>query len=115
MRDIAARRRLAHADVNHIRVGLADAYAADRTCAEESIRNGQPIHTAVNTLPQTSTRRAQVIDKRLRRNARHSRHAPASVRADAAPLQRLEKALVITLRLLLRAKRPPRDEGNKAE
>ena len=88
MRDIAAYRRLAHAHVNDIRIGVGDGDRTDRTCAKDRVvAHRLPVHAAVRCFPNAAARRAVVIDKRLRGNAGDSRGTTAAIRSDAAILK----------------------------
>src|SRR5579884_1467543 len=51
VRDVAADGRLAHADVDHVRVGRGDGDGADRRALEEAVGDVLPVDAAVGGLP----------------------------------------------------------------
>src|SRR5260221_8211889 len=60
VRDIAANRCLAHANIDHIGIRFGDSDSANRSSFEESIRDVLPVLTTVGGLPDTSTSGAEV-------------------------------------------------------
>ena len=87
-RQVAAQARLAHADVDDVRIRLRDGDRADRSGPEEAVRDVAPGHAGVVGLPDAAAGRAHVVDERLAGDAGDRRHAAAAIRADAAPAQR---------------------------
>jgi hypothetical protein len=88
-RQIAAQARLAHADVDDVRVRLGDRHGADRSALDEGVRNVAPRHAGIVGLPHTAAGGAHVVHQRLAGDAGHGGDAAAAVRPDAAPTQRI--------------------------
>ena len=103
MRDVAANRRFAHPDVDHVGVRKRNVDRPDRAGLDEFVRDRLPIHTGIRRLPNAAARRAKVINVRLRRHARHRRHPPAAKRPDLPVLQQPQWILIRRRRSLTEA------------
>src|SRR6185503_17813482 len=91
VRHVAANRRLAHTDIDHVRIRIGNGDRADRAGAEHGvITDGFPVDAAVRRFPHTATGRAVVVNEWLRSYAGHCRRAPTAIWTNAAILQRLE-------------------------
>ena len=92
-RNVAANAGLARAHVNDVRIGGRDRNRSDRgnRLLVEKRRPGEP---AVRRLPHAAGHRAEIIDIRLTRDARHSQHAPAAERPHQPPLHPLQRLVL---------------------
>ena len=91
VRHVAADARLAGARVDHARLRGRDGERADRGGLEEAVGDVLPVGPAVRRLPDTARACPEVERHGLGRMAGHRDHAPAAMRADTAPLERVER------------------------
>src|SRR5712691_3572943 len=71
VRDVAADWRFAHADIDRVRIRIRQTNRADRTRAENrSVADRLPIDAAVDRLPNTAARAAEIKNHWLGRDAR---------------------------------------------
>src|SRR5690606_14656445 len=89
-RDVAADRRLAHPDIDHVRVRRRDLQRADRGVLEVAVGDVVPARAGVVRFPDAAAGRAEVVDIPILSHPTHGDHAAASMRADQPVLHRLE-------------------------
>ena len=114
LHDVAADARLAHTDEHDVGIALGDRDGADRRAFDLAVGHRIPRLAAVGRLPQSAADRPEVVLVNADRAARGRDRTAAAHGADAAPLQRFEKALVITARLRARDAELA-DRGNDRE
>ena len=88
---LPANRLLAHADVDHVRVGWRDGDRADRTTAEVAVGDVAPVDAGVVGAPEPTAGVAREVGQRLRRDAGRCGGPATAPRADVAPLQCAER------------------------
>src|SRR5437867_3210324 len=100
-REISAETRFAHSHIDDIRIRLGDRYRAHGSRAEEAVGYVVPRHAGVLGFPDAAAGRTHVVDERPRGDTCNRGDASATVRADAAPMERFrESRLLLTLNRL---------------
>src|SRR5207302_2653581 len=92
VRDVAADAALAHPDVDHVRVRLRDADAADGRAFEKAIGRVLPVLPAVLRLPDAPAGRAEVEGVAVVRITDDGRDAAAAVGSGVTPFEMIEEA-----------------------
>ena len=90
VRHVAADAALAHARVQHVRIGRGQGERAYRGTLKEAVGDVLPVHAAVGGFPHATAGRTEVEDARIRRVTRDCSDAPSTERANQAILQRFE-------------------------
>ena len=92
VRNVAANRRLAHADIDRVRIGIRQTDRAYRSRSEDRpVSDWLPIDAAVARLPNTATGAAEIENHRLRRHPGNRGHATAAKRSNRSPLKSLQR------------------------
>ena len=79
------RRLLAGSDVNHVGIGRSDGKSSDGSDAL-AVEDGSPNLSAVGGLPDSASRRAEIVGIRMAWHARYGRDSTAAKGADQPPL-----------------------------
>ena len=108
MRDVAVDGVHARSHINDVRIGRRQRQRSDRWRGL-SVENRFPRHSAIRRLPHSSAIRAQVINGRASRHARHPIHLSRAKRPDHPPLHlRIQRR-----RNFLRPCRPARAKNHQ--
>ena len=97
--DIAADARLAHADVDDVRVRVGNRDGADRGAGDLAVSDRGPVVAGVGRLPQAATNRAEVGLARPSLDAGNRNRAATAVGTDAAPAIGLKQGRIDGRRL----------------
>src|SRR5207244_11773661 len=91
VRYVAADAALAHAHVDHVRVGLRDRDRTDGRALEESVGRVLPVLAAIHRLPHAAAGRAEIEGVAIPRIARNGTDPTAAIRARATPFEPIEE------------------------
>ena len=92
VRDVAANWRLAHADIDRVRIGIRQTDRAYRSRSEDRpVSDWLPIDAAIHRFPNATTSPTEIKNHRLRRDAGNRGHATAAKWSNRSPLKHLQR------------------------